>query len=113
MFVFHVTGLVEPPLSLSPLGSLANFTCIPPEGSSFLRWDIMLPDVGSTLRIPNDVVDLAVLTPRGINVTFNSSFSVLHINVTSANNNTVASCVLVNLQSSEYVSLVAYGKHVL
>ncbi|KAL5500474.1 hypothetical protein EMCRGX_G012041 [Ephydatia muelleri] len=103
-------GLVEPPLSLSPLGSLANFTCIPPVGSSFLRWDIMLPDVGSTLRIPNDEFDLAVLTPRGINVTFNSSFSVLHINVTSANNNTVASCVLVNLQSSAYVSLVAYDR---
>ena len=102
---------MEPLLSLSPLGSAANFTCVTPEGAAFLRWDVELYGVGSTLRIPGDGFDQTVLTQRGIFViTANSSFSVLHVNATLANNGTVASCVLVNLESSAGVTLIVYGK---
>lgn len=100
---------VEPLLALSPQGSVANFTCVAPNGS-FLRWDVIPYGIDATLRLPGDTFDQDMLSPRGIYAVSTSSSSVLYINATLANNGTLASCVLMSLDSSAWVTLITYGE---
>ena len=108
-FSYRITGLVDPQLALTPLGSFANFTCTAPSSGSFLRWDVMLVGVEATLRLPGDGFDQTMLDSRGIYAISNGSRSVLYVSATATNNGTRASCVFASLDTSAWVTVIAYG----